>query len=124
MLQNETSKGVLIPEASGLLQYRITKDAIGKYVSIKFTPVRDDGIIGEPRTFLGQEQVRPGVYISFDFMNFNCDATYLSIFVDIILMDVLLYIEYNLKSMVEVNSSSYPSQRNKYTNISFELAKP
>ncbi|XP_064970578.1 187-kDa microtubule-associated protein AIR9-like isoform X1 [Musa acuminata AAA Group] len=58
--ENETIKGVLIPEASGLLQYRITKDAIGKYVSIKFTPVRDDGIIGEPRTFLGQEQVRSG----------------------------------------------------------------
>ncbi|XP_043702000.1 187-kDa microtubule-associated protein AIR9 [Telopea speciosissima] len=56
----ETDSGTLIPEASGLLQYRITKDAIGKFVSFRCTPVRDDGIVGEPRTSLGQEHVRPG----------------------------------------------------------------
>nr|XP_010905429.1 187-kDa microtubule-associated protein AIR9 isoform X2 [Elaeis guineensis] len=56
----ETSIGASIPEASGLLQYRITKDAIGKFVSFKCTPVRDDGTVGEPRTFLSQERVRPG----------------------------------------------------------------
>ncbi|WOL15331.1 microtubule-associated protein [Canna indica] len=57
--ENEMDKGVLISEASGLLQYRITKDAIDKFVSFKCTPVRDDGTIGEPRTFLGQERVHP-----------------------------------------------------------------
>jgi len=59
-LQTKTDAGTLVPEASGLLQYRITKDAIGKYVSFKCTPIRDDGTVGEPRTCLGQEQVRPG----------------------------------------------------------------
>ncbi|XP_020096671.1 187-kDa microtubule-associated protein AIR9 isoform X2 [Ananas comosus] len=58
--ETETDKGAAIPEASGLLQYRITKDAIGKFISFKCTPVRDDGFIGEPRTFLGKERVRPG----------------------------------------------------------------
>nr|DAD37235.1 TPA_asm: hypothetical protein HUJ06_007876 [Nelumbo nucifera] len=56
----ESDAGALIPEASGLLQYRITKDAIGKFISFRCTPVRDDGIVGEPRTSLGQERVRPG----------------------------------------------------------------
>ncbi|KAF8413517.1 hypothetical protein HHK36_001507 [Tetracentron sinense] len=56
----ETDLGALIPEASGLLQYRITKYAIGKLISFKCTPIRDDGIVGEPRTCLGQERVRPG----------------------------------------------------------------
>ncbi|XXG74688.1 hypothetical protein AAC387_Pa07g3344 [Persea americana] len=57
--EKEADKGVLIPEASGL-QYRITKDAIGKFISFKCTPVRDDLTVGEPRTCLGQERVRPG----------------------------------------------------------------
>ncbi|KAH7544588.1 hypothetical protein FEM48_Zijuj01G0001700 [Ziziphus jujuba var. spinosa] len=56
----ETDSGSVIPEVSGLLQYRITKDAIGKFISFHCTPVRDDGIVGEPRTCLGQERVRPG----------------------------------------------------------------
>ncbi|KAK4797344.1 hypothetical protein SAY86_029670 [Trapa natans] len=56
----ETEPGILISEVSGLLQYRITKDAIGKFVSFQCTPVRDDGIVGDPRTFMGQERVRPG----------------------------------------------------------------
>ncbi|KAL6567260.1 187-kDa microtubule-associated protein air9 [Orobanche gracilis] len=56
----ETDNGTLIPEVSGLLQYRILKDAIGKFISFTCTPVRDDGIAGEPRTFPGQERVRPG----------------------------------------------------------------
>lgn len=62
-MQKEADKGVLIAEASGL-QYRITKDAIGKFISFKCTPIRDDGTVGEPRTCLGQERVRPGDYIS------------------------------------------------------------
>ncbi|CAN6683756.1 unnamed protein product [Malus baccata var. baccata] len=56
----ETDSGSLIPEVTGLLQYRIAKDAIGKFISFKCTPVRDDGIVGEPRTCMGQERVRPG----------------------------------------------------------------
>ncbi|XP_031377815.1 187-kDa microtubule-associated protein AIR9 isoform X1 [Punica granatum] len=56
----ETEPGVLISGVSGLLQYRITKDAIGKFVSFQCTPVRDDGTVGEPRTSMGQERIRPG----------------------------------------------------------------
>ncbi|KAL3616841.1 hypothetical protein CASFOL_039235 [Castilleja foliolosa] len=56
----ESDSGTLIPEVSGSLQYRIPKDAIGKFISFTCTPVRDDGIEGEPRTCTGQERVRPG----------------------------------------------------------------
>lgn len=62
-MQNETDSGTLIPEASGFLQYRITKDAVDKFVSFKCTPVRDDGSVGEPRTCLGLDRVQPGDYI-------------------------------------------------------------
>ncbi|PPD82943.1 hypothetical protein GOBAR_DD20121 [Gossypium barbadense] len=56
----ENDMGTLIHEVSGLLQYRVTKDAIGKFISFQCIPVRDDGIVGEPRTCLGQERIRPG----------------------------------------------------------------
>lgn len=56
----ENDSGTLIPEVSGLLQYHIPKDAIGKFVSFTCIPVRNDGISGEPRTCIGQECVRPG----------------------------------------------------------------
>ncbi|XP_057465602.1 187-kDa microtubule-associated protein AIR9 isoform X2 [Actinidia eriantha] len=56
----ETDPGTLIPEVSGLLQYRITKDAIGKFISFKCTPIRDDGIVGAPKSCIGQERVHPG----------------------------------------------------------------
>lgn len=59
-MQAEDTAGTLIPEATGFLQYSITKDAISKFISFKCTPVRDDGIIGEPRTFWTPEQARPG----------------------------------------------------------------
>lgn len=60
LLQLETDSGTLIPEVSGYLQYRVTKDAIGKFISFKCTPVRDDETVGEPRSCVGQERVRPG----------------------------------------------------------------
>ncbi|KAL5977389.1 hypothetical protein ACLOJK_021735 [Asimina triloba] len=53
----ESDAGVLISEASGLLQYRVTKDAIGKFISFQCTPVRNDGSVGEPRICLGQERI-------------------------------------------------------------------
>ncbi|PWA81634.1 outer arm dynein light chain 1 protein [Artemisia annua] len=56
----ETDPGMLIPEVSGSLQYSVTKDAIGKFISFTCTPLRDDGIVGEPRTCMGQERVQPG----------------------------------------------------------------
>ncbi|KAL4563579.1 hypothetical protein LXL04_027622 [Taraxacum kok-saghyz] len=56
----ETEPGTVIPEASGRLQYSVTKDAIGKFISFTCTPLRDDGIIGESRTCMGQERVQPG----------------------------------------------------------------
>lgn len=64
-MQTETDPGTIISGASGLLQYRITKDAIGKYISFKCIPTRDDGTIGEARSSWGQERVRPGDSISF-----------------------------------------------------------
>lgn len=62
-VQNETDPGKLVPGASGLLQYCVTKDAIWKFVSFKCIPVRDDGMVGEPRVFMGQERLRPGNYL-------------------------------------------------------------
>lgn len=58
--KTETDTGTLITEASGMLQYRITKDAIGKFISFKCTPIRDDGTVGEQRTSFVQERVHPG----------------------------------------------------------------
>uniref|UniRef100_A0A2P2LXJ8 187-kDa microtubule-associated protein AIR9 n=1 Tax=Rhizophora mucronata TaxID=61149 RepID=A0A2P2LXJ8_RHIMU len=56
----ETDSGALIPEGRAVLQYRVSKDAIGKFISFQCIPVRDDGIVGEPRSCIGQERVRPG----------------------------------------------------------------
>ncbi|KAL3833703.1 hypothetical protein ACJIZ3_008439 [Penstemon smallii] len=56
----ENDPGAPLPEVAGLLQYKIPKDAIGKFISFTCIPVRDDGIVGEPRTCVGQERVRPG----------------------------------------------------------------
>lgn len=68
--QIDTDSGTLIPEASGSLQYRLNKDAIGKFVSFTCTPIRDDLIVGEPKTCMGQERVRPGtgIYLTFKFL--------------------------------------------------------
>lgn len=43
-----------------MLQYRVSKEAIGKFVSFKCTPIRDDGIVGEARVFIGKDRVTPG----------------------------------------------------------------
>lgn len=75
LLQVENDSGAIIPEFSGLLQYRITKDAIGKFISFKCTPVRDDGTVGEPRTCMGQERVRPG-NAAFPHVGINCKNCY------------------------------------------------
>ncbi|XP_057433687.1 187-kDa microtubule-associated protein AIR9 isoform X2 [Lotus japonicus] len=56
----EGDLGSLIPDVSGLLQYRIAKEAIGKFISFQCTPVRDDGVVGDLRICMGQERVRPG----------------------------------------------------------------
>ncbi|XP_078436682.1 outer arm dynein light chain 1 protein isoform X2 [Wolffia australiana] len=58
--ESETDPGSLILEASGSLQYRITKEAIGKFVSFECTPMRDDGSIGEPKTCFGLDKIQPG----------------------------------------------------------------
>ncbi|CAJ2661630.1 unnamed protein product [Trifolium pratense] len=52
--------GSPISGVSGLLQYRITKEAIGKFISFQCTPVRDDGVVGDKRICMGQERIRPG----------------------------------------------------------------
>ncbi|KAG5105911.1 hypothetical protein JHK82_042881 [Glycine max] len=55
----EGDSGSSIPGVSGL-QYHITKEAIGKFISFQCTPVRDDGVVGDLRICMGQERVRPG----------------------------------------------------------------
>ncbi|KAF2317878.1 hypothetical protein GH714_041198 [Hevea brasiliensis] len=77
----ETDSGTLIPEGSGVLQYRITRDAIGKFISFQCVPVRDDGIVGEPRTCMGQERVRPGSprLLSLQIIGIAVEGTQLSV---------------------------------------------
>ncbi|KAJ4758953.1 Outer arm dynein light chain 1 protein [Rhynchospora pubera] len=58
--EHDGDDGKLLQEATGLLHYRITKDAIGKYISFECTPVRDDGTIGEPKVHRSTDPVRPG----------------------------------------------------------------
>eukprot|EP00250_Pteridium_aquilinum_P019691 c24537_g1_i1 orf=188-5938(+) len=58
--KNERDPGTPIPEAAGLLQYHITKEAVNRLVSFKCIPVRDDGLVGEVGTVMGQEIIRPG----------------------------------------------------------------
>jgi hypothetical protein len=60
--QYENDPGTFIPEAEGQLQYQITKDAAYKFVSFSCIPVRDDGVIGEGRTTISHERVRPGLF--------------------------------------------------------------
>lgn len=84
-MQAEGAAGVLIPEESGFRQYRITKDAIGKFISFKCTPVRDDGIVGEPRAFWAPEPARPGKLQMKAEHEIYCD------FIFIILFYFLLY---------------------------------
>lgn len=70
--QFESDTGSLILEGSGVLQCRVTRDAIGKFISFQCVPVRDDGIVGEPRTCMGVERVRPGKFLVSGFDNFAC----------------------------------------------------
>uniref|UniRef100_A0A0D9WVG8 Ig-like domain-containing protein n=1 Tax=Leersia perrieri TaxID=77586 RepID=A0A0D9WVG8_9ORYZ len=56
----EDDEGSLVSEASGLLQYQVTKEAVGKFVSFKCIPIRNDGVLGEPRVFTGKDRVTPG----------------------------------------------------------------
>ncbi|XP_025688845.1 187-kDa microtubule-associated protein AIR9 isoform X1 [Arachis hypogaea] len=55
----EGDVGSSIPGVTGL-QYCITKEAIGKFISFQCTPVRDDGVVGDLRICMGQERIRPG----------------------------------------------------------------
>lgn len=58
--ETEDDEGSPLTEASGLLQYRIKKEDIGKFVSFKCIPIRNDGIAGEPGVFIGKDRVTPG----------------------------------------------------------------
>ncbi|KAF9608447.1 hypothetical protein IFM89_009813 [Coptis chinensis] len=55
--KSEDDSGALVPEASGCLQYRIRKDAVGKFISFGCTLVRDDGAVGDPWTSFGPERI-------------------------------------------------------------------
>jgi hypothetical protein len=59
-LQHEDDFGSPILGVSGLLEYRATKEVIGKFISFQCTPVRDDGVVGEKRIFMGLERICPG----------------------------------------------------------------
>ncbi|KQK21044.1 187-kDa microtubule-associated protein AIR9 [Brachypodium distachyon] len=58
--ETEDDEGSPVPEASGLLQYHIKREDVGKFVSFKCIPVRNDGIVGEPGIFIGKDRVTPG----------------------------------------------------------------
>ncbi|XP_057544940.1 187-kDa microtubule-associated protein AIR9 [Amaranthus tricolor] len=58
--EDQNDSGTSISEVSGRLQYQIPKEAIGKFISFRCIPVRDDGMIGQPRICMGQERVRAG----------------------------------------------------------------
>ncbi|MCO5613042.1 hypothetical protein L7F22_067316 [Adiantum nelumboides] len=58
--KNERDGGMPISESAGLLQYKITKEAVNWFISFKCVPVRDDGVIGEAGTVFGQESIRAG----------------------------------------------------------------
>lgn len=77
----ETDFGSLIPEVTGLLQYRISKDAIGKFISFQCTPIRDDGNVGAARTCIGKERVRPGspILLSLQIVGDAIEGTSLSV---------------------------------------------
>jgi hypothetical protein len=59
-LQNENDIGTIIPKAMGRLDYEITQQAVNKYVSFRYTPIRDDGTVGETRTAMGSERIVAG----------------------------------------------------------------
>jgi len=40
-------KMIMVLQYRGLLEYRRTKEVIGKFISFQCTPVRDDGVVGE-----------------------------------------------------------------------------
>jgi len=61
-----------------LLQYCVTKEAVGKFVSFKCTPVRDDGIVGEARSFIGKDRVTPGASVFF-FLKIFMNGRYYSV---------------------------------------------
>lgn len=72
--QTEDDEGTPVPDASGLLQYHVSKEALGKFVSFKCTPIRDDGIVGEAKAFIGKDRVAPGAsvfYFCLDFFFLN-----------------------------------------------------
>uniref|UniRef100_A0A803N0W9 Uncharacterized protein n=1 Tax=Chenopodium quinoa TaxID=63459 RepID=A0A803N0W9_CHEQI len=58
--EDETETGTLINEILGHLQFRIPKEAIGKFIAFKCIPVRDDGMIGKETICMGHERVRAG----------------------------------------------------------------
>ncbi|KAL6880549.1 hypothetical protein ACP4OV_012114 [Aristida adscensionis] len=59
--ETEDDEGTPVSEASGLLQYNVSREAVGKFVSFKCTPIRNDGIVGEPKVFIGKDRVMPGM---------------------------------------------------------------
>ncbi|MCO5582339.1 hypothetical protein L7F22_036233 [Adiantum nelumboides] len=59
--EDESDLGILITSASGLLQYKVSADAINKLISFRCTPVREDGTAGESRSTMMQEYVQPGL---------------------------------------------------------------
>jgi hypothetical protein len=48
-----------------LLQYHIKKEDVGKFVSFKCIPIRNDGTAGEPGVFIGKDRVTAGAHSPF-----------------------------------------------------------
>jgi hypothetical protein len=56
-LQNEQDPGVLIPGSIGLKERVLTKRDVGKLVSFKCTPRREEGLEGPSRTAMSPDRI-------------------------------------------------------------------
>ncbi|KAI5082186.1 hypothetical protein GOP47_0001929 [Adiantum capillus-veneris] len=59
--EDESDPGISVTSACGLLQYKVTADAVDKLISFRCTPVREDGTAGESRSTMMQDYVQPGL---------------------------------------------------------------
>ncbi|CAM6071507.1 unnamed protein product [Sphagnum tenellum] len=58
--ESKSDQGTSIPEARGQLQYRITKQAVNKFLSFRCKPVREDGLHGEWQSMFATERICAG----------------------------------------------------------------
>ncbi|CAK9872005.1 unnamed protein product [Sphagnum jensenii] len=58
--ESKSGYGTSIPEAAGQLQYRITKQAVNRFLSFRCKPVRDDGLQGDWQSTFTADRIQAG----------------------------------------------------------------